>query len=61
MNNDHRIVIFTGKGGVGKTVTACATAVHLARQGNRTLLVTTDRQLTLLMFWIMKWVTMFRK
>lgn len=40
--NDHRIVIFTGKGGVGKTVTACASAVHLAKQGFRTLLVTTD-------------------
>ena len=37
-----RIIIFTGKGGVGKTVTACAAAVHLAREGNRTLLVTTD-------------------
>ncbi|MEN6462566.1 MAG: TRC40/GET3/ArsA family transport-energizing ATPase [Syntrophomonas sp.] len=40
--NDHRIVIFTGKGGVGKTVTACATAVHLAKEGHKTLLVTTD-------------------
>ena len=41
-DNGQRIIIFTGKGGVGKTVTACAVAVHLAREGNRTLLVTTD-------------------
>ncbi len=40
--NGQRIIIFTGKGGVGKTVTACAAAVHLAREGNQTLLVTTD-------------------
>ena len=40
--NGQRIIIFTGKGGVGKTVTACAAAVHLAREGSQTLLVTTD-------------------
>jgi arsenite/tail-anchored protein-transporting ATPase len=37
-----RTVFFAGKGGVGKTVVSCATAVWLARQGHRTLLVTTD-------------------
>jgi arsenite-transporting ATPase len=31
-----------GKGGVGKTTTAAATAVRLARQGRRTLVVSTD-------------------
>jgi arsenite-transporting ATPase len=31
-----------GKGGVGKTTIACLTALHTARQGYRTLLLTTD-------------------
>jgi arsenite-transporting ATPase len=35
-------LFFTGKGGVGKTSLACATAVHLADQGRRVLLVSTD-------------------
>lgn len=35
-------VFFTGKGGVGKTSLACATAVTLAGQGKRVLLVSTD-------------------
>lgn len=33
---------FTGKGGVGKTSVACATAVELAESGKRVLLVSTD-------------------
>ncbi|MGV8847839.1 TRC40/GET3/ArsA family transport-energizing ATPase, partial [Tessaracoccus sp.] len=33
---------FTGKGGVGKTSVACATAVELANRGQRVLLVSTD-------------------
>ncbi|HBI04766.1 MAG TPA: arsenical pump-driving ATPase, partial [Paenibacillaceae bacterium] len=33
---------FTGKGGVGKTSTACATAMTLADQGKRIMLVSTD-------------------
>ena len=37
-----RTVFFAGKGGVGKTTVSCVTAVWLARQGFRTLLVTTD-------------------
>ena len=37
-----RQVFFAGKGGVGKTTVACLTAVHVARQGYRTLLLTTD-------------------
>ena len=36
-----RYLFFTGKGGVGKTSIACATAIQLARQGNRVLLVST--------------------
>jgi arsenite/tail-anchored protein-transporting ATPase len=34
--------LFTGKGGVGKTSIACATAISLADQGKRVLLVSTD-------------------
>jgi anion-transporting ArsA/GET3 family ATPase len=35
-------LFLTGKGGVGKTSTACATAVALADSGKRVLLVSTD-------------------
>ncbi|GAA2467367.1 arsenical pump-driving ATPase [Terrabacter carboxydivorans] len=37
-----RFLFFTGKGGVGKTSLACATAVRLAEQGRRILLTSTD-------------------
>ena len=37
-----RFVLFTGKGGVGKTTVAAATAVALADEGLRVLLVSTD-------------------
>src|SRR6478609_10200545 len=37
-----RFLFFTGKGGVGKTSLACATAVRLAGQGLRILLTSTD-------------------
>ncbi len=37
-----RIVLYTGKGGVGKTTTAAATAVRAARIGRRTLVASTD-------------------
>ncbi len=40
--NGSRYLFFTGKGGVGKTAVSCATAVWLARQGYKTLLLTTD-------------------
>lgn len=38
----ERHLFFTGKGGVGKTSTACATAIALADRGRRVLLVSTD-------------------
>ena len=37
-----QFLFFSGKGGVGKTSMACATAVHHADAGQRTLIVTTD-------------------
>jgi arsenite-transporting ATPase len=37
-----RILFFTGKGGVGKTSAACATAIGLADAGQARLLVSTD-------------------
>lgn len=37
-----RIILFTGKGGVGKTTTAAATALKCAKQGLKTLVVSTD-------------------
>jgi arsenite-transporting ATPase len=37
-----RLVLYAGKGGVGKTTTAAATAVHAARSGRRTLVASAD-------------------
>src|SRR5688500_4568647 len=42
LGDPTRYVFFTGKGGVGKTSLACATAVALADAGKRVLLVSTD-------------------
>ncbi|KOA19785.1 arsenical pump-driving ATPase [Clostridium homopropionicum DSM 5847] len=40
--NFTKYLFFTGKGGVGKTSTACATAITLADQGKRIMLISTD-------------------
>jgi arsenite-transporting ATPase len=37
-----KYIFFSGKGGVGKTTMACATAIHHAMEGKKTLIVTTD-------------------
>lgn len=37
-----KYIFFTGKGGVGKTSAACATAVSFADHGNKVLLISTD-------------------
>src|SRR5438093_8246076 len=37
-----RVILFTGKGGVGKTTVAAATAVRAAAAGHRTLVMSTD-------------------
>jgi arsenite-transporting ATPase len=37
-----KYIFFSGKGGVGKTTMACATAIHYALEGKKTLIVTTD-------------------
>ncbi len=42
LDQPTRNLFFTGKGGVGKTSVACATAVALADAGKKVLLVSTD-------------------
>ena len=42
LEHPTRNLFFTGKGGVGKTSLACATAVRLADAGKKVLLVSTD-------------------
>ena len=37
-----RVILFTGKGGVGKTTVAAATALRIARSGRKTLIMSTD-------------------
>ena len=42
LDQPPRFLFFTGKGGIGKTSLACATAITLADAGQRVLLVSTD-------------------
>lgn len=44
---ETRYIFFSGKGGVGKTTTSASTAVWLAKQGFKTLIVSTDLQRSL--------------
>ena len=37
-----RIILYTGKGGVGKTSVAAATACHIASQNQKVLIMSTD-------------------
>ncbi|MBR4216433.1 MAG: ArsA family ATPase, partial [Candidatus Methanomethylophilaceae archaeon] len=37
-----RLIIYTGKGGVGKTSTSAATAYRLSKMGYRTILMSSD-------------------
>ena len=42
-----RIIIYTGKGGTGKTVTSCSTAIKLAEHNHKTLVISSDPAHTL--------------
>jgi len=42
-----RLIIYTGKGGTGKTVTSCSTAVKLARSDKKTIVISADPAHTL--------------
>jgi arsenite-transporting ATPase len=42
-----RLIIYTGKGGTGKTVTSCATAIKMAQRGRNTLVLSADPAHTL--------------
>lgn len=41
-NGQRRTIFFAGKGGVGKTSIAAATSLWIAKQGYKTILITTD-------------------
>jgi len=37
-----RVIFYTGKGGSGKSVVSCATALRLSEMGNETLVISSD-------------------
>jgi arsenite-transporting ATPase len=41
-STEKRVLMFGGKGGVGKTTTSATTAVHFASAGRRTLIISSD-------------------
>jgi len=41
-HSDKRVIMFGGKGGVGKTTCSATTALHLALAGRKTLIVSSD-------------------
>lgn len=43
MVNVMRVILYTGKGGVGKTSIAAITACNLAEEGNKTIIMSTDQ------------------
>lgn len=47
ISNDAPLLVFVGAGGVGKTTLAASTALHAAREGRRTLVMTFDPSLRL--------------
>ena len=42
-----RLIIYTGKGGTGKTVSSCSTAIRLADNNHKTLVISADPAHTL--------------
>ena len=42
-----RLIIYTGKGGTGKTVTSCSTAIKLAKNAKKTIVISADPAHTL--------------
>ncbi|MGD8622975.1 MAG: ArsA family ATPase [Anaerolineae bacterium] len=42
VNTQKRVLMFGGKGGVGKTTTSATTALHFASAGRRTLIISSD-------------------
>jgi arsenite-transporting ATPase len=42
-DDNQRVIMFGGKGGVGKTTASATTALHFAAAGRRTLIISSDR------------------